>query len=218
MRLGDQWRRIEAELPENWATAQLALKVEDTDELTANRAAAMLGPLTPGRRGDTIRIFCARDGTAPGPEAVRRALARLDIDGIRGTLELVDAKEAEGDAVERSVERPTLAAAWDAAVGALPPDWSDLYVEVELRSTDHLERAALMLSPTNPARADERPAFRFRVARRFGYGASPAMARRALARCDEENIRGSLQILRVLSDTNPVQTQGPVWYVGGRAV
>ena len=218
MRLGDQWREIERELPEKWASAQLALTVEGVDALTADRAAAMLGPLTPGRSGETIRLFCARDGSAPGPEAVRRALGRLDIDGIRGTLELVGATEGGDPAVARTVERATLVAAWDAAVAALPPDWSDLYAEVELRSTDHLERAALMLSPANPARADARPAFRFRVARRFGYGVSPAMARRVLARCDEENIRGSVQILRALSDTNPVQTQGPVWYVGGRAV
>jgi len=25
-------------------------------------------------------------------------------------------------------------------------------------------------------------------------------------------------VLRALSDTRPVQTQGPVWYVGGRSV
>jgi hypothetical protein len=27
-----------------------------------------------------------------------------------------------------------------------------------------------------------------------------------------------LRILRVLSDTKPVGTQGPVWYVGGKVV
>jgi hypothetical protein len=27
-----------------------------------------------------------------------------------------------------------------------------------------------------------------------------------------------VRILRVLSDTRPVQTQGPVWYVGGHTV
>ena len=44
------------------------------------------------------------------------------------------------------------------------------------------------------------------------------MARRCFERLDEEGIRGTLRILRVLSDTKPVDTQGPVWYVGGKAV
>ena len=216
MALANEWREIERGLPQGWTEAQLSLTVDDPTQ--ANRAAAMLGPLAPGRRGETIRIFCVRHGSGASPEAVERALRRLDIDGIRGTLELVSASEEAEQAATPQVARESLAAAWDAAVGALPPDWSDLYGEIELRSTDHLERAALMLSPCNPARADGRPAFRFRVARRFGYGASPEMTRRCLERCDEENIRGTLEVLRVLADTNPVQTQGPVWYVGGRAV
>jgi hypothetical protein len=44
------------------------------------------------------------------------------------------------------------------------------------------------------------------------------MAERCFARCDEERITGEVEILRALSDTFPVATQGPVWYVGGRAV
>ena len=44
------------------------------------------------------------------------------------------------------------------------------------------------------------------------------MAARCLERCDEEGITGELEILRVLSDTHPVGTQGPVWLVGGRSV
>ena len=37
-------------------------------------------------------------------------------------------------------------------------------------------------------------------------------------RVDQEEIRGELKILRVLADTHPVATQGPVWYVEGRSV
>jgi len=59
---------------------------------------------------------------------------------------------------------------------------------------------------------------RFRCARAFGYGVSPEMAGRCLERCDEEGITGEVEILRALSDSYPVATQGPVWYVGGRAV
>jgi hypothetical protein len=44
------------------------------------------------------------------------------------------------------------------------------------------------------------------------------MVSRCLERCDEEGITGEVEILRALSDTFPVGTQGPVWYVGGRSV
>ena len=44
------------------------------------------------------------------------------------------------------------------------------------------------------------------------------MARRALERLDDEGLGGRVRVLRVLSDTNPVSTQGPVWRVDGRSV
>jgi hypothetical protein len=146
---------------------------------------------------------------------IRNLLSRIDAEGIRGELGLVRVDEAE---TTEEVETPTLVAAWDEGVAGLPPDWSDLYVELELVSSDWLERAALLLAPVNPARYGEAPGFRFRVARLFGYGASPEMTRRCLQRVDEEGIRGEPRILRVLSDTHPVATQGPVWYVEGRSV
>jgi hypothetical protein len=101
---------------------------------------------------------------------------------------------------------------------ALPPDWSDLYCELELTSSDHLQRAALLLAPVNPARAPGRSAFRFRIAHTFGYGASPQMTARCFERLDQEGIPGRLAVLHALSDTHNVDTQGPVWRVGGKAV
>ena len=44
------------------------------------------------------------------------------------------------------------------------------------------------------------------------------MVRRCLARLDEARIGGTLQVLRVQSETRHVLTQGPVWRDGGRAV
>lgn len=213
MRLVEQWRGIEAGLPENWDDARLLLTIPDEGD--CDRAAFLLGPTNPGRRGKLIRFFCARRGAGPSPEHVRRLLRRLDAERIEGRLELVSTGEA---VPEPETSRPTLAASWDAELGALPPDWSDLYAEVELTSTDHLERAALLLAPVNPARYGGKPGFRFRCAKSFGYGASPGMARRCLERLDEDSIRGEVRILRALCDTSPVGTQGPVWYVGGRAV
>ena len=105
-------------------------------------------------------------------------------------------------------------------MAALPPDWSDLYCELELISSDHLQRGALLTGAAQPgARSRSGSAFRFRVAHSFGYGASPADgARVASTRLDEAGIPGRLAVLRVLSDTHNVDTQGPVWRVGGKAV
>jgi len=212
--LVDQWQEILAGLPDNWADARLRLTVDGDD---AARAAANLGPLNPAHRGHMVRFYVTRRGAGGSPALVERLLARLDDGRIGGTLELVGAGETtEPPAVE--LRRATLAATWDAELAALPPDWTDLYAEVELVSSDWLERAALLMAPVNPARYGGTPGFRFRVARRFGYGASAEMTRRSLERVDEEQIHGRLSILRVLSDTKPVHTQGPVWYVEGRSV
>ena len=78
---------------------------------------------------------------------------------------------------------------------------------------------ALLLAPLNPARdLSQAASLRFRVAHSFGYGASPEMTARCLARLDEAKISGQVRILRALSDTHNVDTQGPVWRVGGKAV
>jgi hypothetical protein len=213
MSLAADWDELQKELPEGWGTANLRLTVPDAG--VCDRAAALLGPANPGRRGNVIRFYAARRGAGSSPDIIRRLLDRLDRDGIGGELELVGSQEAE---TALQVDHPKLVTAWDDAVAGLPPDWSDLYVQLELVSSDWLERVALLMAPVNPARYGGVPGFRFRVARRFGYGASAPMTRRCLERVDAEELRGELTILRVLSDTQPVSTQGPVWYVEGRSV
>jgi hypothetical protein len=143
-------------------------------------------------------------------------LRRIHDEGIRGTIQLVSSDEAAPAPVPA---RASLAADWDAAIRVLPTDWSDLLCELELTSSDHVERAALLIAPINPVQTGAaRPGFRFRSAHTFGYGASSGMVRRCLARLDEDGIPGEVRIVRALSDTHPVATQGPVWYVGGKAV
>ena len=117
-----------------------------------------------------------------------------------------------------ALARSRFVSSWDAEIAGLPEDWSDLYAEVELASSDNLERAALLLAPVNPARYGGKPGFRFRVARRYGYGAAAQMTRRCLERVDDEGIHGRARVLWALSDTRPVQTQGPVWLSGGKSV
>jgi hypothetical protein len=213
VRLVEQWRRIEAELPADWTEARLALAV--ADERRLGKAAALLGPANPGRSRSELRLNVTRRAGPNGPDAVRRHLRRLDEAGIRGTLTLGNVNE---EPRPEPVTAPTLEVAWLTALAPLPPDWSDLHAELELSSTDQLARVALLLSPLNPLRDGGRAALRFRAARRFGYGASPEMVRRCLARVDADGIRGRISILRVLSDTHNVATQGPVWYVEGRPV
>jgi hypothetical protein len=208
--LATQWERISASLPEEWERAELRLAVPEPQ--VRSRAAALLGPLMPGRVGDDLRFVVSR-ASGVGPEAARRLLANLDEDGIAGTLVLSGSTAA---AAENAPERALLAPRWDELVTSLPEDWSDLLCRIELASSDDLQRAALVAAPLNPSRPAGEVGFDFRVARNFGYGASPQMTRRCLARIDEAGIPGRVEILRTLSDTHPVSTQGPVWYVGGK--
>jgi hypothetical protein len=212
--LARQWRQIQASLPEDWSDAQLSVRLGD--EAVAARAAALLAPLQPIRWGPGLRFYAVRSGAGSSPAAVERALARLDEERIDGELELLATGEAA--IVTPGAVRKTLVGEWDGALEDLPEDWSDLYAEIELTSSDHLDPAAIALAPLNPSRYGRTPGFRFRCARRFGYGASPQMVRRCLARLEERKIPGELRILRVLSDTQPVGTQGPVWYIGGKVV
>jgi hypothetical protein len=115
-------------------------------------------------------------------------------------------------------ERTTLAGSWDSLLRRLPSDWSDLYAEIELDSSDYLDRGALLLAPINPARAGGSPSFRFRAASHTGYGVAAGMARRAFQRLDDEGLGGRVRVLRVLSDTSAPHSQGPVWREDGRAV
>jgi len=213
MSLVGQWQGIQRDLPEGWDEARLRLLL--AQEGDSERAAALLGPANPGRRGATISFTVARRHW-PSPELTNRLLGMIDRERIQGELHVVGSSEAP--AAAEPVERKSFLAGWDDELVALPADWSDLYAEVELHSSDYLDRAALLMAPLNPSRFGDQPGFRFRAARRFGYGASAQMTQRCLERLDEEQIRGSIRVLWAISDSRPVQTQGPVWYTGGKSV
>ena len=213
MALAEQWNTIEKGLDPRWSDAQVVLTVDDPGRV--ERASALLAPAGPGRSGSTIRFQAMRSGTGVGPEAVRRMLRRIDAEGIEGSLDLVAASET---AAVPAREKASLASSWDAVLADLPADWSDLLCELGVTSSDHIDLTALLMGPANPLRQIENLTFQFRVAQTFGYGASPAMTRRCLERVDEAGIPGTVRVLRLMSDTHPVGTQGPVWYVGGKAV
>jgi hypothetical protein len=214
VRVADQFRALESQLPADWADVRLVLVTDDP--AAGERAAALLGPLGPGQIGNRVQLTISRRGGSV--ERLRRLLTRIDGERIGGQLELVTSSSAVPEPGEAPISWPPLEEAWLAAVAALPEDWSDLYAEVEVSSSDFLDPGALRLAPLNPSRPDRGLAFKFRVARSFGYGASAEMARRCLARLDEEGIKGRLLILWALSDTKAVATQGPVQYTEGGPV
>ena len=214
MSLAGQWESLGSELPADWGHAELRLELRAADR--AAEAAALLAPAQPYRSSPTVlRFAAARDGSAPSPDSVARLLRRLDEARIGGTLTLA----GSGTAPARAQPAVTsLAQSWRQAIAGLPPDWSDLLGEIELLSTDYIEPAAVLCIQMNPRRDGRRSALRFRAARLAGYGVSPQMAQRCLERCDEADIRGSVRVMQVFSDTNPVGTQGPVWLIAGKTV
>jgi hypothetical protein len=218
--LAERLNDMLAGLPRDWRQARLELILEEPDEV--DRAALILAPATPGRSGSTFTLYvhAGTERLAPTQELVRRVLRRLDEEGIRARVKLVghEAPTPGGAGVEPAKRGPGLARAWDDLLRRLPPDWSDLYAELELDSTDFVERGALLLAPVNPARCGGAATLCFRCARTTGYGVAPEMARRCLARLDEEGTTGRVRLLRVLSGTHLAATQGPVWLVGGRSV
>ncbi len=213
MRAADQWALIEEGLGESWDEARLSF----TPEGAIADAAAILAPLGPGRSGTELRFHVNR--TRSGPEKVRNLLERLDRKRIWGTLTLLESSAAASmPAPAEAANAPGLAQAWDDVVAKLSPGWSDLLCELELDSSDHVPRAALLGAPLNPTRNLEAIALRFRVSGKQGYGVSSGMARRCFERMDAGGITGRISVLHALSDAENAVTQGPVWRVAGRSV
>jgi hypothetical protein len=212
MGLADQWDRIVRSLPEGWHEVKIRLVLPRPQDRA--RAAALLGPLGAGRVADHLRFEVSREHGV-GPDAARRLLAKLDEEGIKGTL-FLGASVARAVEVEEPLD--ALELQWDAHVAELPEDWSDLLCRVTLESSDDVPPAALLAAPLNPSRPWGEVGFDFRVARQSGYGTSAQMTRRCLVRMDEAGISGTVEILRALSDTHHISTQGPVWYVDGKVL
>ena len=215
MPLAERWNRVEQGLDPRWTEVTLSLAIRDG--AARSRAAALLGPAQPGVGATLIRFNVSTQGTSIGPEAARRLLRRIDQEGIVGRLELVGTRdpEPEPEPEEPEVAR-SLAAEWRAALEVLPSDWSDLVAELELHSSADVDRGAVLCAPINPMQLTGRPGFGFRCANRQGYGASAGMVSRCLARLDEAGITGHVRITQVLSDVNPVGTQGATFAVGRR--
>lgn len=223
MKLVDQWRTIEASLPAGWEDVRLTLTTEQPGDLP--RAAQVLGSINAGKVGSAL-VFHVSSAAGPhGAQTATRVFERLDRDRTWCLLEpsavtLAATAPAEGTVAKsgRVPATTAIAESWDAALSPLPSDWTDLLCELEIDSSALLDRTALLCAPLNPARSGSRVAFTFRCSGRSGYGVSPSMARRCFERLDNEGITGTTCVLRVLSDADNVDTQGPVWLVGGKTL
>jgi hypothetical protein len=216
VKLVAQWDAVERRLPGDWEAVVLRVRSEQPDELS--EAARILAPMGVGHVGAELALTVRRAGGPAGPQAARRLFARLDAARIWCLLEQEGISEAPPAMPVEGAEPSLLAEAWDEELATLPTDWTDLLCALYLESSALLPRAALLCAPLNPTRDRDRIGFTFRCASRTGYGVSASMTRRCLERLDREEIKGSVSVLRVLSDTDNVATQGTVWYVGGRAL
>lgn len=210
MGLREDWQRLAKGLPSLWSEARVELRVGPEH---AAEAAALLAPLQPLRAGETSFVLeLVTDGSGPGSSALLRTLHQLDEHHIGGTLTLIAHDETLSAAPPTTA---TLTDSWLAALEQIPADWSDLLAEVELESSDYLDRASLDMAPINPRRSGPLSTLRFRAAAHAGFGASPGMVRTCLGRCDRDGIHGEVRIIRVLCGTRAVGTQGPVWQIDG---
>jgi hypothetical protein len=214
MRAADQWALIEGDLGIDWEEVQLSF----TPEGSLSEAAAVLAPLQPVRVGNELRFHVSRLGG--GPQRARNILSRLDKKRVWGTLSMLDVVEKDErlEPARAMGDVRSLVDSWDRMLTEVPPDWSDILCELELDSSDHLPRAALLGAPLNPTRNPDAIALRFRVSGKQGYGAHPNMVRRCFERMDTEGITGRIDVLYVLSNTENAVTQGPVWRLAGRSV
>ena len=220
MKLVDQWRTIEDNLPSGWEDIRLTLTTEQPGDLP--RAAQILGSINVGKVGSALVFHVLRGGGSQGPQAAKRLFERLDRDRTWCQLEQSHVRSVETSlatpAADAALTMASIAQSWDAAVASLPSDWTDLLCELEIDSSDNLDRAALLCAPLNPSRSAPRLVFTFRCSGRSGYGVSQSMARRCFERLEGDGITGSTRVVRVLSDTDNVDTQGPVWLVRGKTL
>jgi hypothetical protein len=91
-----------------------------------------------------------------------------------------------------------LAETFEEIVGSLPPDWTD--VEVDLRLADesrYLDAGVLLaqINAQNYSRAEWH--WRIRVAHEFGHAAAAETVRGILAKLDREKIEGEMRLREV---------------------
>ena len=219
--LAAQWDRIVSQLPAIGRRLGVQLRLARAERRAAGswaariaepgrcrRRAAPAGDYPPEKRGP---VSCG--GSWPGSTS-RTSGARSSSRAPRSAA----AEAAARPSSPSDAPTASLALARDELVAGLPDDWSDLLVLVELRSSDELAPAALALAPLNPSRhgVRSRSASEWPVA--SATGRRPRWHVAASSASTSSAFPGALRLLEVLSDTQPVLTQGPTFVVSDRAV
>jgi hypothetical protein len=91
-----------------------------------------------------------------------------------------------------------LATDFQGIIDALPPDWSDLEVDIRIDDESRYVDAAVFVSQVN-AQVYNRQAWhwRFIVAHSFGHAAAAETVKGVLAKFDAEEISGELRVAEV---------------------
>lgn len=92
----------------------------------------------------------------------------------------------------------TLAAQYEQILEALPPDWTDLEVDMRIEDESRYVDAAVALSQVNAqpySRADWQ--WRLLIAQSFGHAAAAETVRGVLEKLDGEGIGGELRLAEV---------------------
>jgi hypothetical protein len=91
-----------------------------------------------------------------------------------------------------------LADDFQAMLNALPPDWTDLEVDLRIDDESKYIDTAVAVSQVNAqpySRAEWH--WRFLIAHSFGHAAAPESVKGVLARLDAEGVTGQLQVAEV---------------------
>jgi hypothetical protein len=93
-----------------------------------------------------------------------------------------------------------LAADFEQILGTLPPDWTDLEVDMRIEEESQYVDTAVALSQVN-AQVYQRPRegwhWRLLVAQSFGHAAAPETVLGVLAKLDEAGVMGELRVAEV---------------------
>lgn len=94
----------------------------------------------------------------------------------------------------------SLASSFKQILEALPPDWTDLEVDVRIDDASHYVDTAVALSQVN-AQVYQRPLdgwqWRLLVAHSFGHAAAAETVSGVLAKLDEQGVAGELRVAEV---------------------
>ena len=92
----------------------------------------------------------------------------------------------------------SLAADFNEIVGALPPDWTDLEIDVRIEDESRYVDTAVSLSQVNAlpySRSDWQ--WRVLIAHGFGHAAAPETVAGVLEKLDSEGVAGELRVAEV---------------------